>query len=99
MNNQVMYPFLKFQVNLLIFQNPYEFLLFFYVYENNVKKIEATSITVQLLVKLSGKFLCVICNFFTKTYPKFVTLHLFWKMFKNVKTICYNFMDSENQLI
>ena len=64
-------------MNLTIFQNPYEF----------KKKTEAS--TVQLLVQSVEKFLRVIWNGATKTYPKFLTSSLFFKtfqiFFKNVK--------------
>ena len=45
-------------------------------------KIQA--ITVQLLVELLEKFLQVIWNLSTKTYPEFLTLRLFLKNFENV---------------
>ena len=89
-------------MNLLIFQNPYEFFQFFlrfskYRFGN---KIEA--ITVQLLVQSLGKFLCVIWNLGIKSYPKFVTLRAFFKIFeqnfKNVKKIEKIQMDSEKSI-
>ena len=40
------------------------------------------TITVQLLVESTGKFLRVIWNLISKTYPKFVTLRSFFKFFK-----------------
>ena len=45
------------------------------------------AVNVQLLVQSSGKFLCVIWNLGSKTYPKFVTLRSFFKIFKHVKKI------------
>ena len=73
-------------MNLLVFQNPFEFKKkIIYVSENTIfeKKIEA--ISVQLSVQSSEKSLCVIWNLCTKTYQKFVNLLSFFKIFKNVK--------------
>ena len=44
-------------MNLLIFHNPYEFLIFFYVFQNTIFEKK----TVQLLVQLPGKF-DLVCN-------------------------------------
>ena len=55
-----------------------------------LKKIKA--ITVQLLIQSPGKFVCVIWNLVTKTYPKFVTRCSF---FKNVEKIEKFHTDSE----
>ena len=38
----------------------------------------------QLLGQSLGKFLCVSWNLCIKTYPKFVTLRSFFKIFKNI---------------
>ena len=84
-------------MNLLIFQNPCEFFQFFFDgYKKTVfeKKIETT--TGQLLIQSTEKFLYVIWNVVTKTYPKFVTLRLFFKILKNLKKIEQNYMDSTN---
>ena len=65
-NNQVAGSFFSFEMNLLTFHNPNDFFqFFFYDLQNTVfnKKIEA----------------CVIWNFSTKSYRKFVTLRLFFK--------------------
>ena len=57
---------------------------FFYVFQETVcaKKINATF--VQLLVRSREKFLCAIWNLGTKTYPKFVKLSSFDKIFKPI---------------
>ena len=41
--------------------------------------------TVQLLVQSPRKFLCVLYNLGTKTYPKFVAILSFFKIFKKIK--------------
>ena len=70
-------------MNLLIVQNPYEFINFFYVLKKQIDVI-----TVQLFAQSPRKFVCVILNLVTKTYPKFVTLRLFFKIQKkNSKSI------------
>ena len=44
---------------------------------NNVLETKIEAITVELLVQSPGKFLCVIWNLGTKTYPKLVPLRSF----------------------
>ena len=51
----------------------------------------------QLLVQSPGKFLCVVWNLVRKTFPKFITLRLFFKIFKKVKRK-FNFTDSEKSI-
>ena len=53
----------------------------------------------QLSVELPEKFLCVIWNPDTKTYPKFVTLRSFLKISKNVKKIENIQIDSKKSII
>ena len=69
------------------------FFNFSYVLQNTVfEKVEA--ITLQLLVQSPEKFLFVIWYLGTKTYPKFVTLRLFFKIFRRK-----NFFQQINKLI
>ena len=82
--NQI-YPFFHFKWFFLFFSmymNFLNFLLHLWKYRF-WKKIEA--ITVQLLVRLLRKFLCVIWNLVTKTYPKFVTIRSLLKIFQIFK--------------
>ena len=69
-------------MNLLIFRNSYEFFHFFYVFQNTIlEKMEP------------GKFLCVIWNLGTDTWPKFITLRWFFK--KNFKIVKRNWKNSD----
>ena len=45
----------------------------FYFFSRFRKKMKATNL--KLLVQSLGKFLSVMWNFFTRTYPKFITFH------------------------
>ena len=87
-------PFFSFQINLFIFQNLCDFLKFFL----RLSK----SITVQLLVQSPGKFVYMIWNLSTKTYPKFVTsrslLRIFKFFFKNVNKIEKIQIDSKKSV-
>ena len=57
------------------------------------KKFEAT--TIQLLDQSPGKFLCSMWNLVKKTYPKIVTLRLFFKIFKRIsKNVKKNWKNS-----
>ena len=76
-----------------IFQNPCEFFIFFrfskYCFWKKNWDYNCTTVS-----SITQNFLCVIWNLGTKTYPKFVTLRLFLKNFKKVKTIEKIQMDS-----
>ena len=57
----------------------------FYVFENTLfEKKKLRPVIVQLVDQLPGKFLCVIWNLITKTYPKFVRLRSFFLIFKEI---------------
>ena len=57
---------------------------FFYFYENTLIEKKIAAITAQLLIQSAGKFLGVTWNLVTKTYPKFVTLRSFFKIYKTI---------------
>ena len=74
-------------MNLLISRISYEFFQFFFTFLKipffeKKKKIEAK--IVQLLVQSHEKFLYMKWNHVPKTYPKFVRLRLFFKIFKKI---------------
>ena len=88
MNNQVTHPFFisneffsSFSIHINFFSI---FLSFFKI--PFFKEIGAIT-AVQLLVRLFEKFLCVIWNLGTITYPKFVTLRLFQIQMDSTKSI------------